>query len=255
MITAKTIYSLSNVKTNLEIDNIKKDITKLKKVNKVIETFIDNNNDKLHRVVNKHQLLLGESITINNPLNALEKLTNIKLKSYYINNTLITSKEAKIKTLTEQKLNVNIFIFTLRTLNTLIVDAIIKKGYEFSDYFIGTINIVSFKNNKKKIDWGKSLKNKQRIIDKGQIPYYKAEAEVQGEDYQGVQWLEHYKGRDLWFNWRYNLTPALLIANIRNYVFIPFRGTHGSVAKLIEYKKSLTDEEFNNRFNLVTNDN
>lgn len=255
MITAETIYKLNNVKVNLEIESLQKEISKYRKLNKDIETFIDCNKSKLGEVVNKQQLLLGEEQTIKTPINAIEELTNIKLKTHYSNVCIIKNKELKIQELTKQKLTVNIFIFTLRTLNILIVKALIEKGYTFTDYFIGTINIVSYRNNKKKIDWGKSLKNRDAIIEAGNIPYYKAEFEAQGESYKGVKWLEYYKGRDLWFDWKYDLLPAALISNVRNYVFIPFRGQNGSVAKLIQYKKSLTDEQFNNRFNLVTNDN
>ena len=89
MITAETIYKLNNVKVNLEIESLQKEINKYKKLNKDIETFIDCNKGKLANVVNKQQLLLGEEQTIKTPINTIEELANIKLKTHYSNVCII----------------------------------------------------------------------------------------------------------------------------------------------------------------------
>lgn len=247
------MFELHNTLINVELEELDKEVKQLKVTLKSINDFFINNRDKLIGCVDYNLLLNGEHQYIKTPLNAIEEYANINLIALRDTTKLINNKEARLKVIKGQKLHIKVFFYIIKRINELIVDALIYKGYQLKDDFIGTIKIINAKDKKKRPDWNKSFINKQKLIEQGKVPYMKADAEKalkENKPYNGVPWLIYHNSENsLWFNWSYGLRPALILPNIRNYVFVPLRGTSGAVAKLQEFRKSLSKDEFNERFN------
>ena len=114
----------------------------------------------------------------------------------------------------------------------------ILEGYKFRIPSVGGQLEIKVRERKKKskrftdINWDESLKYKQELIDKGEVPYNKETAP------DGVKWFVYHEGPYCLWNW-FRATGDRYKKNIMNYSFKVTRGPNGNARKMWEmFKKN-----------------
>lgn len=170
------------------------------------------------------------------------------LVTLYIKNIIECNKNVNnnynnVKRLKSKKLSFKDYKSIIELFNDKITDYIVTTNYLFyPNKRFGAIGIVRSNQKRKQIDWGKSNKVKQLILDRGGIPYYKEDAEKaaeQGIEYKGEKWLIERPNLNFFFHWFSNVVANFPI--LQDYKFVPSRSPSyvNPVNKLAEVKKDL----------------
>lgn len=250
MITANVMYELYVDKINMAVKTIEKDVRKLTVNKKPYLTYFKDEKFNLPNSIDYDLLIRGEQPLIKYP-NKQEVYINFQITNY---NKLIRTLNTKIeefKNLKKTILNIEVYRYILKYFNNAIVDAIIYNNYTYYNYYLGTLKVVGYKDNKLRINWYETLKNKKALLDKGEIPFSQIDYKIalkENKEYNGKHYLVYFSEDTLWFDWRYNYIPPILMQNMRNYIFMAYRGKNSSTQKLNIHKNSLTKEEFKNKY-------
>lgn len=254
MIKTQALYDLYNEASKREIQNklflideqkkkVNEYLPKLQEVSSILSLYID-----------YHKALNGQIREL--PSEILEQGTrqiiysNTILKTYFDLNKPIIIMSEEIKKLNKQKLEYSIFRHILKTHNEKIANFIFDTGKSYEHSIFGTLKIVHKETVTQKIDWGKSNRNKQTLLDKGLIPYKKEEAELaekNGETYTGIKWLvPGYKDGMLLVKWTNSpIIKEYLGSDMKFIKYFPARGSYGIVNLLSGYYTRGENVDFN----------
>jgi hypothetical protein len=241
------MYELHEVKFNIELDIINKELKLLERNKKKLLSYF-----KLISLpdnVNFENIELGKEKVIDNPTSSYEIFYNAKLKDYN-SSCIIYNNKIEVKNLILQhKIKPVIFNYILNRFNELLSEEIIYYKYKFKDLFLGGLLLISNKSPRPSINWKISLDNKKKLIEEGKIPYLKNDAEVakqNNQEYNGIKWLHEFTGFSLFFQWELENKQFIRLPNIKNFTFEPYRGSNSPVSKLTEYKNTLTEAQLTN---------
>ena len=171
---------------------------------------------------------------------------------------LLATKLEEITKLKKQKINEGVFVFILKRFNKLLIDAIVKEGYCFYSLFIGGLKVKVVKRTKPEINWGESIKAKEKLLEQGLIPFTKEDekkAIENNEQYNGVQWLVHLPVIATYFEWCLETAQFFRISNIKNFKFDPVRGIDSPVTLLRRYEETLNEDELFTKYKYIKNAN
>ena len=254
LINNKLMYDLFELDRNKQILALQRQIKSIQVTREKCLSYFDNHN--LPVDVDLVVLKEGKETLIPNPTTAAEHVYNIKLKAFNESHAIYTNKFQAKKELQDHKIPFNVFCFILKRCNELLIKNIIWKGYVFNNLFLGKIDIFYNKSIKPSIDWGTSMKNKQKLLQENKVPYLKKDAEeakLKGIEYNGIDWLAYIKEGNLFFQWTLELAQYTRLPNLRNFTFIPFKDNgdgKSPCAELKRFKNTLNEEQllnFNNR--------
>lgn len=251
MIDIKTLHQLYIAETTHKIEALEKELQIILKRTKIVESRLELHRDNINFYVN---VKLDTILSNINP--ALEKsivypITKIYNDGAEINfesiklyiNTYIQLKcntntlNNDIKRLKKKRLPFKIYETVIKKCNNKIADRIVTENYIFSpNSHFGELLVIKTNNEKKRINWGASNKNKAKLLEQGLIPYKKADAESQ-ENYQGVKWLEYHPVIDFFIHWRTSYIAIKYNNNLGKYSFNPARGNYGFVSKFLDVKR------------------
>lgn len=251
MITTNTIYEIHNAKLDTLISEVKQELSLLVPARISYKNYFNSNRDNYKSRIDYDILNKGEHPLIDCPLNNSDKYFNIQIKNYNEHNKLYSTKQKEIENLQRQKINKNIFVFVLRRFNRLLMETIVKEGYNFYSLFLGVFNVKIVERTKPEINWGESIKNKEKLLEQNLIPYLKNNAEkakLNNEEYNGVQWLVYLPLITTYFDWVLETTQYFRIPNIKNFNFVPVRGIDSPVILLRRFEETLTKEELYNKY-------
>lgn len=113
----------------------------------------------------------------------------------------------------------------------------VNRGYKYRpNERLGVFNIIKDIRKGKTIDWGKSNKVKQSIIDAGGIPYNKETAP------EGEMWHIYYEDNS-YFKWVWFKEGKAInfIKNIKYYFFRPCTKNRRSIAQAIKEDELVTE--------------
>lgn len=165
------------------------------------------------------------------------KAIKLYIESYVMYNGLIHSSTLKVNNLKKRIISFKVYNFILHRFNAKCIDAIIYKNWSMDFYKgAGQIQIRKVENHNKRIDWEKSMKKKQSIIDKGGIPYLKEDAE-KIENYKGEKWIIYRPAIDFFIHWFVPLKYKEYVFIFKDFRFVPSRGSNSFVKKLADVKK------------------
>lgn len=140
-----------------------------------------------------------------------------------------------IKRLENQKVDYKTYQKIIRAFNLKISKEIVERRYVFDlGYGLGKLAAIRKYSNKPSVNWAESNKAKQRILDAGNIPYYKEEEEkaiAEGKEYNGVRWLVKHDNENVWIRF---------ITKVKSYNFQLIKSNISSSLKytLNEMKQS-----------------
>lgn len=246
MITTKTIYEIHNARLDTLIIEVENELELLKPTRKIYKDYFNTNKSKYDKRIDYNVLHLGEHELIELPLDNSDKYYNIQIKNYNEHNKLYVTKLEEIKILQKQRIQENVFAFILRRFNALLIEAIVKKGYEFYSLYLGTLKVKVVERIKPEVNWGESVKAKEKLLAQNLIPYIKLDAKKAKEDnieYKGVQWLVYLPNITTYFEWLFTPAQYIRIPNIRNFSFDPVRGIDSPVMLLRRFEETLNQEE------------
>lgn len=249
------MYDLYNLELQSKIDEVQKDLNDLEVLKNKLASYFRNNEVKVIPITKLEE---GNLDVIENPQTSKQKLFNINVKHYNNCMTLYKNKVQQKKIFNKSKIKKQIFLFILKRFNELLVQKLIYSSYKFKHLYIGGFSVICNKNKNNVIDWGKSIKNKEKLLKAGEVPYTKegeAKALEANQDYNGKQWLEYLPDYSLFFQWDLANGNFIRIPNIKNFTFVPLRGNTSPVAELSSYRKTLTDEECINKYKRSTDGN
>tara|TARA_R110000796_G_scaffold105289_5_gene215289 strand:- start:9045 stop:9848 length:804 start_codon:yes stop_codon:yes gene_type:complete len=165
------------------------------------------------------------------------KAIKLYIEKYIQYNSIIHSNSRKIENIKKQIISFTIYNKIISKFNQKCIDAIIHKNWSMDFYKgMGQIFVRQVENHKKRIDWGVSTKNKQAIIDRGELPYLTADAE-NTPNYKGIKWIAYRPPIDFFIHWYIPANYRKRIPFINDYRFKPARGLNSFVSKLGEVKK------------------
>lgn len=165
------------------------------------------------------------------------KALKLYIEKYIEYNKIITTNLRLISKYKKEIVSKNIYIIIIEKFNKKIIDKIVNNNLNFSINFnFGSIGIYKIFDERKQIDWGKSTKNKNKILKEGKIPYIKADAEG-NKDYKGVPWIVYRHPLDFLIFWKKSKNSRKYNPMLNDYSFIPARGVSSFVSKLGEFKK------------------
>lgn len=258
MITTKTIYELHDVEITLKLKEIEDRLKVIIKIRTKILIWLKYNTKIRNMVFNKDKYLNNEIALISLPINSIEKYYNLQLSQFTSFNKEIKDLEEKKENILKLKIDENTFTNILGKFNSKVVDAIINEDYKFNHVFIGTLKKHISKRSKPFVDWSKSNKNKEKLLQENKIPAYKKdrlEAEEKGLEYKGEEWLEYLSPYNFYFDWVLTYAQTIRIFNIKNFKFIPYRGENSSTMKLHNYRNTFTEDQLINQYNTLKDAN
>lgn len=252
MVTSSTIYDLYVMNESKTMSELLVEIETLRAITTKITKWFEDTEYKRPLGVDEDKLLSG----FHPLLEGTDKETkyfNIQLKTYNTNINPLREYISYRELHKGDLINQRIFTFILKRFNKLLMEALVTKGYEFYSKGLGTIK-VDFKKNKKNIvNWGISLRNKNAIIERGEIPYLKEDAmkaEREGVEYKGVQWLVYLNDYSLFYDWRYTPSDKFRQPNVLDYWVYPLRGINSPVTYLQNHFKGFTYAQLLEKFNV-----
>ncbi len=251
MITIKTIFQLHKVELDLKIEEIDKEIETTLVTLEALKKFLLLNKKDISLSIDNKILISGKCNLLVEPLTNLEKYFNIKLAGY---NQIYNIYENKLKVkeqLIKQQIKSPVFFYILQRFNELLFLELVHSAYQFKDLFVGGFYVIVNKNKKPVINWGISIKNKNKLLEEGKIPYTKQseqEAKENGIEYKGEPWLSYLSDYSLFYQWDLLNTQFIRIPNIKNFTFVPYRGKLSPVKELARFRQEHTDEELINHF-------
>lgn len=137
------------------------------------------------------------------------------LNLYYTSFKRLQKHKEYIKTLKNQVVDYSTYKLIIKKFNLKISYAIVFNQYIFNlGYGLGVVQAIRKVLKNPGVDWNRSNKKKQQLIDKGLIPYYKEEEkeyEERGETYEGVEWLIKHSKENVWI--------VHLYENVKTYKF------------------------------------
>lgn len=244
MITHNTMYDFHNVELQTRIKKVKEEIEDLKERKARAISYFTSSLCPLvlsQEVINNQALEL-----ITNPDSNPQKYYNLKVEQYKELCLLLQNKEEVLNKLLKYKIPQGVFSFILKRFNELLYKEMIHNKYVFSTLFLGKFDVICNKNKHKVINWKKSIKNRDKLLAEGKVPYTKAgekEALEAGKPYNGEQWLEYLSDYSFFFNWDLQAGQFLRLPNIRNFTFVPVRGLASPVSELVKFRNSFNTEE------------
>lgn len=245
------MFELHELENQLELEDVNKDILYIKPYyDKLISYFKDSHIISIP--FDYEDLIEGKQASIINPSTNVEKYFNVQLKNFNDIRRSYQSKTSLKERLSNNKIKWKVFFFILTRFNTLLIEAIIKEGYVFKDFYIGKLGKVLAKNSKPIVDWSTSFKNKKAIEDAGGIPYYKEgfeRAKLNKEEYKGVKWLVHLSAYHYYYKWTLKSAHLGKLPEIKEFSFIPYRGDNSATSRLVEYRNTFTEQELINKYN------
>lgn len=250
MITIDTMYNLHHVEIDLQIKNLSNEIKEQEKIRRISIKFFTDNASKI-TTCTLEEILEGKGKPMVE-FQVFNKLYNIHLKNY---NSYIHSYKAKLEAKEELEKSIikeSIFKYVLKRFNTLIMDEIIYNAYFFSAFPVGYFYINKQVTKKKTIDWGSSDRAKAEILEKGQIPYIKADAEQaekEGKEYKGVPWIKYLPPIRFYIFWVNNEHKEIKSNNVRAFTFDPSRSKGGVVKRFFDYIRGKSIEELTLKYN------
>lgn len=176
------------------------------------------------------------------------KTVNFRAIKMYISrygyiNGKTTKLQTEIKSLKKQKVKKKIYKAVISKTNSKIIDAILNTNYVYKPLPVfGALGVIKNKNKRISINWGESNKRKKEIIERGEIPYYKKDAE-KDPNYKGVKWLVYNPEIDFYLHWFKNKAITKFVGMYNTFIYKPARGGNGdSIVSLLAEKKA--DREF-----------
>lgn len=150
------------------------------------------------------------------------KQQKLFIDSYINTYTIILENQIKARVASKIHINKVQFSYILINFNRLLWRAMIDKAYVFKHKLIGSIYVVCRENPicKPKMKWKESLANKQAILDKGgkpRIELQAREAEFNGTEYIGEEWIERHDPFNLAIKWRRSVYANLKVATIKDF--------------------------------------
>lgn len=251
MITIKTMYEIHTVKQKVELEALDIEITNISvPYNKLVNYFKHNVPNLIACPSSLEDILNNKGVAYSFPISNIEKYYNLQLTNYNKIYPLYTNKAEERQKIKGYKMKAVVFAYILKRFNELLVEEIVYNSYKFFSLYIG--GLYSFCNkNKKSVDWGNSIKNKQALIKEGKIPYNKADEDQaikEGKVYEGVEWLVYQPEYSLFYKWEVESTQFIRIPNIANFLMQPYRGVKSSVQILSDYRKTLSEEQMTNLY-------
>lgn len=166
------------------------------------------------------------------------KAIKLYITKYIDYNKIIESNKKLVLKYKKEIIKKRVYVAIIKKFNMKVIKKIVEHNLFFNtNTLFGSIAIYKVVNTKKIIDWGKSTKNKQKLLAEGKIPYLKADAE-RIENYQGVKWIEHRNPVDYAIFWiKHKYMPYL-----KDYSFSPARGR---TAKAVSFVGLLGDFKAN----------
>lgn len=246
MITTKTIHEIHNAKLDTLIYEVRQELILLAPSNKFYKDFFEKNKIKYQHIVDYNLLLKGVHEEIDICLDNSDKYFNIQIRNYNEHFKLYLSKQEEIRKLEAQKINETVFGFILKRFNHLLIEAIVKEGYNFHSLFIGGMKVKVVERVKDEINWGESVKARDILLEQNLIPYIKADAKIAKEnnqEYNGVKWIVNLPPITTYFEWVLETAQFFRIPNIKDFKFEPVRGVNSPVTILRRFEETLTKEE------------
>jgi len=248
MIEINVMYALYIDKLNVSLIEYKEIIRINLTYKKQYLNLLENYKKEINRYSNsKYDFLIKSTST--NVLNNLKFTRGFKdgkeinfdiIKLYlekYLTHTTILNKTIKYeKDIKSKVITATIYKKIINKFNGKVIDRIIYDNYYFSiNPLFGSIGVVQNENKNLRPDWGKSNKNKKRILDKGGTPYLKKDAESVS-NYQGEEWLVYHPSVDFFVQWHTKYVAKKYNPILSDYKFKPARGKKSIVMKLNEVK-------------------
>ena len=250
MITIKTMFELHRVEADVKLRELEKELIVVEKSKKETENYLLENYNKLSIKYEEPELLSGTCILLT-PNTKLDTYFNIRLKHY---NQVCTTYQNKLQVkvqLEKQCIIKEEFNYIIQRFNTLLYKELVNNAYHFKDIYLGGFCVIVNKNTRPVINWGKSIKNKTRLLANGLVPYTKQgekEAKDLGLEYKGVAWLEYIENYRLFYDWTLTSPNYCRMPNLANFSFIPYRGEDSPVKALSIRRADYTDEELINHY-------
>lgn len=247
MITVKTMYEIYLADLNQKIDKIKIEIENYqRKVNGVVN-ILEKHKENLDAFcsVNYNTILKTTSLEVlksikfpdypiySNGREVNKESLKLYINTYVENNNKFNSLKNQLKKCDNEYIDFKTYKTIITDFNKEIGDKIVNENYMFKLLpSFGAIGVFKKTNKRKRIDWGKSTKNKNAILAKGGIPFIKEDAE-NDPDYKGEEWIVHRPATDFFLEWHTPSNPFYKSP----YRYTPARGVNSIVAKLGEVKK------------------
>ncbi len=209
-------YKFYIAEIKLKIDKSKKNLSTFSKLIKSSEKLLSSYKEYIERETtsNFEELLNNPTLDINGSLRErlvidLDIYTKqaflIYLKTHFNNIKRYNKEKENLKSLKEQLISYSTYLLITKKFNLKISKEIVKRQYVFKlGYNLGSLIIRRVKRNRAPVNWNVSNKNKQALLDKGLIPYYKKEAEQaekQGKEYEGIKWQVLHPKTDVFINY------------------------------------------------------
>jgi len=251
MLEIEIIYELYIKEINYRINNLLQELD-LYNTNKENFKTLLINNEKI--------LTLYTNVSLNDILNSKDKNFIYKVKfpseKLYINGKEINFKAVKLYTerylhinnicntlsnkiniLKKQIIDFSLYLKIVKSFNTKVINEIVNNNYKFNIVpSFGAISVIKNENHRKRVNWGESNKKKKEILERGGIPYVKADAESI-ENYQGEEWLSYHPPIDFFLHWHVKSRILPIYNYLKDYKYTPARGTTSIVTKLNTVKR------------------
>lgn len=154
------------------------------------------------------------------------------IKQYVSMNNLISKLNHIIEKCNTEKISFQLYKKIIRKFNNKVIDKIVHENYHFVPFpSFGGISVIKNHNERKRVNWGVSNRNKKEILMRGEIPYIKADAE-KIKDYKGVEWLEYHPTVDFFLHWHRLYISHRINPILSDYMYKPARGVSSIVSKL-----------------------
>ena len=165
------------------------------------------------------------------------KAIKLYVEKYISCNNTLTINNNKIQQYKEELVTYSLYNRIITEFNRQVIDKIINDNYLFSIVpSFGAIGVIYNYNERNRPNWGESNKNKQEILDRGGIPYIKADAESI-EDYKGEKWLVYHPALDFYLQWHTKWISKKHNPFLKDYTYHPARGKESIVSKLQSVKQ------------------
>jgi len=158
------------------------------------------------------------------------------IEKYIEYNNLLETNKKRINRYKEELITYNLYARIINDFNNKVIDKIIYNNYAFTGIpSFGTIFVIQNYNERLRVNWGESNKLKEEILERGGIPYIKADAE-KDVNYKGEHWLSYHPSLDFFLHWHIKWITRELNPFIKDYMYKPARGVKSIVSKLQEVK-------------------
>lgn len=167
---------------------------------------------------------------------------------YHISaNKVIVKTENNIDKIRDKTHSYTLYRRILSDFNKKIIKRIIEERYVLKvGHYLGEFKMIKHTTKKPMVNWELSNINKARIIEEGKVLFKKEdkdEAEKQGLEYEGVEWLEFHSATQLWLDWNYHIANTTFMPILKDYTFKIARGNYSASKMVSEFKKIVTDEQ------------